>query len=201
MTVDRPGWEKHYQEGQCPWDTGITPPEVEAFWASGRLPPTGLAIDIGCGPGTNVAYLARLGLRTIGVDLAGGALTLAVTRLRAKAPELLSRISFVQADVTALPFDQAQARYMLDIGCLHGLPQSMRAPYAKGIITNLASGGYYHLYAFDCLAELVDDPTKRGRGMKEDEVEILFAPHLQMVEILRARPNRYPCRWYLLQKP
>ena len=200
MTVDRPGWEKHYQDGQCPWDTGITPPEVEAFWASDRLPSTGLAIDIGCGPGTNVAYLARLGLRAIGVDLAGGALRLAVARLHTKAPELLSHISFVQADVTSLPFDQAQAAYMLDVGCLHGLPQTMRADYAKGIVANLASGGYYQLYAFDCLADWVDDPIRRWRGMGDDEVATLFAPHLRLVEILRARPDRYPCRWYLLQK-
>lgn len=201
MTVDRPGWEKHYQDGQCPWDTGITPPEVEAFWASGRLPPTGLALDMGCGPGTNVAYLARLGLRAIGVDLAGGALSLAVARLRANTPDLLPRISFVQADVTSLPFSQAQAIYMLDVGCLQGLPQRMRADYAKGIMANLAPGGYYQLYAFDCLAELVDDPVKRERGMKDDEVATLFLPHLHLVEILRARPDRYPCRWYLLQKP
>jgi len=200
MTVDRLTWENHYQEGPKPWDTGITPPEVEAFWSSGRLAPTGLGIDIGCGPGTNVAYLAGLGLRAIGVDLAGSALTLAVARLRAKQPSLLSAIHFVQSDVTCLPFRQANAAYMLDIGCLHGLPTELRAGYARGIVDNLAPGGYYQLYAFDCLAALVDDPAKQYRGMGEHEVQTLFGPSLKIVEVIRARPDRYPCRWYLLRK-
>lgn len=200
MTVDRSGWEKHYQEGATPWDTGITPPEVVAFWQSGRLTPTGLALDIGCGPGTNVAYLAGLGLRTIGVDLAGGALTLARSRLRSQPAILQAHTSFVQSDVTALPFRQANACYIVDIGCLHGLLPDQRPAYARGVIANLAAGGYYQLYAFDCLADLVDDPVRRLRGMGETEVETLFAPHLTVVEIQRARPDRYPCRWYLLRK-
>ncbi len=200
MAVDRLTWEQQYQEGPKPWDTGITPPEVEAFWSSGRLALTGLAIDIGCGPGTNVAYLARLGLRAIGVDLAGSALNLAAGRLRAKQPSLLSSISFVQADVSRLPFRHANAAYILDIGCLHGLPPELRSDYAAGVIENLAPGGYYQLFAFDCLADLVADPAKRHRGMGEREVQTLFAPHLKLVEIIRARPDRYPCRWYLLRK-
>lgn len=200
MTTDRLGWEKHYQDGATPWDTRITPPEVIAFWASGRLAPNGLALDIGCGPGTNVTYLAGLGLQTIGVDLAGGALTLARTRLQTQPAALQARISFVQADVAALPFRQVSACYIVDIGCLHGLLPDQRPAYAQGIIANLASGGYYHLYAFDCLADLVDDPVRRLRGMGDVEVETLFAPHLALVDIQRARPDRYPCRWYLLRK-
>ncbi len=59
----RSRWETHYATGNTPWDTQITPPEVQSFWTSGRLAPQGLALDIGCGPGTNVRYLAELGLR------------------------------------------------------------------------------------------------------------------------------------------
>ncbi len=200
MAIDRLTWEQQYQTGPKPWDTGVTPPEVAAFWSSGRLVPTGLVIDIGCGPGTNVAYLAGLGLCAIGVDLAGSALTLAVARLRANQPSLLSAIHFVQSDVSRLPFRQANAAYMLDIGCLHGLPPELRAGYANGVMENLAPGGYYQLYAFDCLADLVDDPAKQYRGMGEHEVQTLFGPTLKIVEIIRARPDRYPCRWYLLRK-
>ncbi len=201
MTTDRLGWEKHYVEGATPWDTRITPPEVTAFWQSGRLAPAGLALDIGCGPGTNVAYLAGLGLRTIGIDLAGGALALARTRLQTQPIALQARTSFVQADVTALPFCHLNASYIVDIGCLHGLLPDQRPAYVQGVIANLAPGGYYQLYAFDCLADLVDDPVRRLRGMGDTEVETLFAPHLTVVEIVRARPDRYPCRWYLLHKP
>src|SRR5881296_1344749 len=47
-----------------PWDTGITPPEVERFVAS-HAP--GRAIDLGCGTGTNAVYLARHGWSAVGV--------------------------------------------------------------------------------------------------------------------------------------
>ena len=68
------------------------------------------------------------------------------------------------------------------------------------MITNLAPGGYYHLYAFDWMAERADDPNKSPRGMRADEVRELFASALDVVEIIRATPNPHPCRWYLLQK-
>lgn len=200
MTINRHSWESHYQSGNTPWDSRITPPEVQAFWAENRLPVTGLAIDVGCGPGTNVSYLARLGLTVIGTDLAGSALNLARQRLLDQPLAVRARISFVQSDVTRLPFHDANADYMLDIGCFHGLPPELRGNYAQGIIHNLRPGGYYQLYAFDCLEDLTDDPKRKTRGMRETEVAERFGPELTLVEVIRAKPDRYPCRWYLLQK-
>jgi len=200
MTIDRTTWETHYQTGNTPWDSRQTPPEVEAFWASDRLPRSGLAIDVGCGPGTNVAYLARLGLTVIGTDLAGSALTLAQQRLRMEPAALRARMYFLQSDVTALPFYHVGADYMLDIGCFHGLPAALRDGYVQGIVNNLRPGGYYQLYAFDCLAKLTDDPVRQQRGFGDTEIADRFAPHLAVIEIERARPDRYPCRWYLLRK-
>src|SRR2546430_1172357 len=62
-----------------PWDTGITPPEVERFVASH---PPGRAIDLGCGTGTNAVYLARHGWSAVGVDFAGRAIAKARRRTR-----------------------------------------------------------------------------------------------------------------------
>jgi SAM-dependent methyltransferase len=200
MTINRTTWETHYQTGNTPWDSRITPPEVVDFWASDRLPHSGLAIDIGCGPGTNVAYLARLGLTVVGTDLAGRALNLARQRLQDEPAALRARMAFVQSDVSRLPFSAANADYMLDIGCFHGLPPELRDRYAQGIINNLRLGGYYQLYAFDCLADLTDDPARKQRGMGATEVADRFGPELNVVEVIRGNPDRHPCRWYLLQK-
>jgi SAM-dependent methyltransferase len=200
MTIDRTTWETHYQTGNTPWDSRITPPEVQEFWASDRLPQTGLAIDVGCGPGTNVAFLARLGLTVIGTDLAGSALNLARQRLQAQRAVVRRRISFVQSDVSRLPLWRADAAYMLDIGCFHGLPPERRDPYVQGIVNNLRPGGYYQLFAFDCLAHLTDDPVRQQRGMRETEVAARFAPYLDLVDEIRGNPDRYPCRWYLLRR-
>lgn len=199
----RSRFEEHYATGNTPWDTHQTPPEVQRFWMSGRLPRRGLALDLGCGPGTNVLYLARLGLYAIGVDYVIQPLVTARQRIAAitAAGEagLSARCRFLQGDVTCLPFAGLGAQYILDVGCLHGLPPEARPNYVQGVVANLAPGGYYHLYAFDRLPPPEDD-LAHIRGMLENEVADSVAPNLRVITIERARPERHPCRWYLLQK-
>ncbi len=195
----RKNWEERYRSGSTPWDTGITPPEVQAFWQQDRLPRRGLAIELGCGTATNAAYLAGLGLTVVGCDLSGVALRRGVERLSQRARERLPRVHLVQADVSALPLERAGACYVLDIGCLHAVPPASRPGYAAGVIANLAAGGYYQLYAFD-RAPAADDDADDWRGLAEDEWQRLFTPALEAVEIVRAQPNPHPCRWYLLRK-
>lgn len=194
----RQRWDERYHSGVTPWDTQITPPEVVAFWQSGRLPRRGLVLDIGCGPGTNVAYLARLGLRAVGVDIAMAALQTAHTRIAAQEGEWRNRTHFALADVTQLPFTRSGAVYILDIGCFHGVPPEGRNAYVQGIIDNLAPGGYYHLFAFDRRDNGEGAPPERS--MEETEVADRFAPHLSVEEIIQGNPDRHPCRWYLLRK-
>src|SRR5712691_1731013 len=72
-----------------PWDTGVTPPELERFVAAH---PPGRALDVGCGTGTNVVYLAQHGWTAVGVDFAGRAI--AKARRRATEAGVASRCSF-----------------------------------------------------------------------------------------------------------
>jgi SAM-dependent methyltransferase len=196
----RTRWEDHYASGHTPWDTQQTPPEVVAFWSAQRLPPAGLALDVGCGPGTNVLYLARLGLAAVGFDIALQAVSTGRARIQAQAPQLASRAALVQADVTALPLNGCGASYILDLGCSHGLPPALRTVFAAGIVANLRPGGYYHLYAFDHVAPPDAGAEDRQMGMGPDEVAERFAPQMEVIEITRAAPDRHPCRWYLLRK-
>src|SRR5438132_12861215 len=118
-----------------PWDTGITPPEVERFVAS-HAP--GRAIDLGCGTGTNAVYLARHGWSAAGVDFAGRA----IAKARRRARDAGVSCTFVVGDVTRLdvagPFDLA-----LDLGCLHSIPVSRRGGYAAGPARGVRPGGTY----------------------------------------------------------
>jgi len=202
MTRDlRSRWDDHYASGNTPWDTQITPPEVQSFWASGRLPAKGLALDIGCGPGTNVRYLAERGLFTIGFDIALQAVHTGRDRILERAPAIAARAWLVQADVTKLPLRNAFASYVLDLGCSHGLPPALRPAFVTGITENLRPGGYYHLYAFDYVPQPEANTGDNRMGMLENEVIERFTPALEIVEIVRAQPDRHPCRWYLLRKP
>jgi SAM-dependent methyltransferase len=192
---DRQRWEERYRSGPRPWDTGITPPEVETFWHSGLLPPAGLALDLGCGSGTNAVWLARQGLAVIGVDLALTALCEAQVRIAADGAR---GVHLIQADVSRLPFLGLNAAYILDIGCLHGLPLELRPDYAAAIKANLAPGGYYHLYTFD---RSPDSPTGENlRGLLPGEPQRLFGPELAILVDLAGKPDRLPSRWLLLHR-
>ena len=200
----RAHWDERYRSGQTPWDTGITPPEVQRFWGEQPRPAAGaLALDIGCGTGLNTLFLASQGLRAIGFDLSGQALQLALRRRNAKVRRELSDsggdATFVQADVSRLPVDRLGAVYALDIGCLHSLPDENRPAYAAGVHRALTDGGFYHLYVFDRNSS--DGPGTRG--MREGEVAALFDNKLEILaeetgvsSTLASRPSR----WFLLRK-
>ena len=200
----RAHWDERYRSGQTPWDTGITPPEVQRFWREQPRPAAGaFALDIGCGTGLNTFFLARQGLRAIGFDLSGQALQLALHRRDATGHrDLLNSggyATFVQADVSRLPVDKLGAIYALDIGCLHSLPDEVRPAYAAGINRALTESGFFHLYVFD--RSKSDGPG--AKGMREGEVAALFDNKLEIVaeeigvsSTLASRPSR----WFLLRK-
>lgn len=197
-------WDERYRSGQTPWDTGITPPEVQGFWEEQPKPASGaLAFDIGCGTGLNTLFLAKQGLCAIGFDLSGQALQLAQQRLEASRNRERIRMGgeamFVQADVSKLPVDRLGAVYALDIGCLHSLPDELRPAYAEGVHRGLRTGSYFHLYVFD--RNVSDGPG--ARGMYEGEVAALFDGKLEIVtEEAGVSSNAVsrPSRWFLLRK-
>ena len=163
-----------------PWDTGITPPEVERFVASH---PPGRAIDLGCGTGTNVVYLARHGWSAVGIDFAGRA----IAKARRRARDAGVSPTFVVGDVTRFavtgPFD-----FALDIGCLHSIAASGWAGYAAGLARVVRPGGTYLLYAFA--------PGGPAVGLTADDVGTTFAGSFDVVRIEEGRGR--PSAWYTL---
>jgi SAM-dependent methyltransferase len=84
------------------WDKG-TGPELVELVESGRITSESLAparaIDLGCGTGANVLFLAEQGFQGLGVDFSPVAVTKA--RQAAEARGLTDRARFVVGDVTA----------------------------------------------------------------------------------------------------
>jgi SAM-dependent methyltransferase len=126
-----------------PWDSGIVPPEVEAFI---RDAPPGLALDLGCGTGTSSLALVRAGWTVTGVDFARRAILIA--KHKARLANLT--VDFHVADVTRLPELLFTIPYdlVLDIGCFHSLSPSGKAAYLNQLDRLLAPGGTWLLYGF-----------------------------------------------------
>jgi len=163
-----------------PWDTGISPPELERFVASH---PPGRALDLGCGTGTNVVYLARHGWDAVGVDFVGRA----VVKARQRARDAGVACTFLVGDATRLevagPFDLA-----LDMGCLHSIPVGGRAGYAAGLARAVRSGGTFLLYAFA--------PGGPAVGLTADDVRATFTNAFDVVSVEQGEGR--PSAWYTL---
>ena len=168
-----------------PWDTGVVPPEVERFVASH---PPGRALDLGCGTGTNVVYLADQGWSAVGVDFVGRAIAKAVRR--ASLAGVSRWCEFRVGDVTRLdgtlgPFDLA-----LDVGCLHSLPASRRGAYAVGLARVVRPGGTFLLYAFA--------PGGPAVGLKREDVTATFADAFEITRVEEGKGR--PSAWFTLVK-
>lgn len=105
------------------WHLSSASPELLAAEESRQLGVPGLAVDLGCGLGSELAYLAGRGWATLGVDHSPTAL--------ARAHELHPEVSFVRADVLRLPLPDAAVDLLLDRGCFHYLDAPGRARYAR----------------------------------------------------------------------
>jgi SAM-dependent methyltransferase len=166
-----------------PWDTGIPAPELVRA-VEGRTP--GRALDIGCGTGTNLRFLAERGWDATGVDFAA----IAIERARRKLKGL--RVILLVADATKLsdlplhePFDLA-----LDIGCFHGLPPEGRLNYAAGLAKWVKPGGQYLLYAFQ--------PEGAAFGIPRREVESAFARNFRLTNYEQGKGRA--SAWYYFER-
>ncbi len=184
-----------YLVGFKPWDTGVTPPElVEAVEGEGALPP-GRALDLGCGTGTNVVYLARHGWEATGIDLVPRAIGEA--RRRARREGVAAR--FLVGDVTRL--DQLGVgvghTLLLDLGCYHSLPESRRDAYVRGAAEVAAPGALFLLYGFHAGRAPRAMPLGPP-GIRPDEVADRFGERWELERREEGRDG--VSAWYWLRR-
>lgn len=134
------------------WHLSAPSPELVAAEADGWLGEPGIAVDIGCGLGTEIAYLAAQGWHAVGVDLSRAALD----RAKREHPD----VPIAQADVLSLPFPAAAFHLVLDRGCFHYLSPVQWADYAAEVQRVLRPDGRLLLRA--CLT---------SRGVRNDVTE------------------------------
>ena len=166
------------------WDTGITAPELIRY-ISGKTP--GNAIDLGCGTGTNLLYLAQHDWTITGLDYAPLAIEKATRKLRNYQKTLLV------ADVTKLsnydlpgPYDMG-----LDMGCFHNLSEAGRREYVKGLEKWIKPHGVVMIYAFQPSDSLV-------KGIIKKEMIAYFMNSFNLVNYEQGQGR--PSAWYYFKK-
>lgn len=183
---------ERYQSGDAPWDTGITPPEIVQLIA--ELPP-GRALDLGCGTGTNVAYLLQHGWQADGVDFVPQAVELARHKLSGFSAENSAIHCHDVTRLDSLAGLRAPYDLVIDIGCGHGVAAEDQAKYAHDIAALLRMGGIFMLYA-------IQPTEERAFGWTPHDVERIFAPHFSIFWQAHNvdTASGYPSGWYRLHK-
>ena len=132
----------------APWD-GPPRAELVRLVEAGALTPArfppGRALDLGCGTGANLRYLARHGFEATGIDFSPVALRVARERAAAEAPG--NTIRFIQGDLTAprIPGVEGPFDLLIDYGTLDDLdPEGRRA--MASLVASLARPGAAFLF-------------------------------------------------------
>ena len=137
-------WRSTYEETayhDLPWFDPDPSPQVVRAVTERFLPPKAAVLDVGCGAGSNVLYLARGGFESHGVDLSPGAVRSANDRARKESLTVDVRVG----DVLGLDFPRARLAGVIDNGCFHTLPIGRRSDYAREIARVLRPGGAFVL--------------------------------------------------------
>jgi SAM-dependent methyltransferase len=104
------------------WHLSRVPPELLAAEADSWLGKPGNVLDIGCGLGVELGYLAQEGWRACGIDMSAVALRSA----RADHAE----VTFIETDALRLPFTARAFDLVLDRGCFQYLDPRQRRAYS-----------------------------------------------------------------------
>ncbi|MFA4082514.1 class I SAM-dependent methyltransferase [Mycobacteroides salmoniphilum] len=131
---DEKSWDEFYRSHDALWSGNANPQLVKEI---STLPPR-TALDAGCGEGGDAIWLAQKGWQVTGMDFAETALRRAADNATRADPELATRITWMQADLTAW---QPSRRFDLVTSHFMHLPTKLREPVFTALAAAVAPGG------------------------------------------------------------
>lgn len=172
-------WNASYSKGDTPWDSGEPCLELRDVLKSLGLK-RGLALDLGCGSGTNSIYLAREGFSVTAVDIS----QVALKKAKTKAIEAGVDIRFIEAtlpefDISKYSFLEESFDFVFDRGCFHVMDASLREPYSSLVAGFLKKGGLYLV-----LTGNAREPRSPGPPvLTEKEIHAVFEKNFEIFQM------------------
>jgi len=161
--VDHQLFEQMYQ-GQAPWDTGRPQPAIVKLAQAGQI--RGSVLDVGCGTGENLLYLAAGGHEAWGLDF----VPVAIQRARTKAAERGIAAHFVVGNALELNKLGRQFDTVIDCGLFHTFADEQRPVFVRGLTEVLRPGGLLHVLCFSD-----EEPGSEGpRRISRQEIRDAF---------------------------
>ncbi|MFQ6067594.1 MAG: class I SAM-dependent methyltransferase [bacterium] len=161
----------------APWDTDKPPGELVELVEGRHVEPC-RTLDVGCGTGSYIIYLASKGFEAMGIDIS----FVCIRKARAKAARRNINCQFHVVDfldtealsnVLKGPFD-----LVMDYGCLHSLRTRNRRRYPHSLKSLTHPGSLCLLWAFQRHAISYFGPP----GIDPEEVRGLFSQDFKILE-------------------
>lgn len=139
MAVDMDRIYKNTPQDMIPWNVETPPKALVELVESGKVRPC-RAIDLGCGAGNYVIYLALMGFEVTGVDLSPTAVEIAMENAMKKG----AKCQFIVADILGdLREVEGTFDFAYDWEVLHHIFPDERARYVKNVHRILNPEGKY----------------------------------------------------------
>jgi SAM-dependent methyltransferase len=163
-------FQERYRSGDTPWDFGD--PDFNLIKAVIDNPIPGCrALDVGCGTGDNVIWLAMKGFQVMGVDVSD----IALDRAREKAATAHVECGFVLADFLKDSIAGAPFGFVFDRGCFHTFDSTRdKRRFVRSVADHLDEGGLW--------LTITGNADERGR--KQGPPQLTATEIVQAVEPL-----------------
>jgi len=150
---------------KAPWDIGRPQPAIKDLVRKGEI--AGRVLDVGCGAGDTIIYLARTGYDVMGIDFVSRAIDITSKRARRAGLTIPLRVhDALQLDELGETFDT-----VIDAGLFHNLSDRDRKRYAASLASVLKNGGSYFMLCFSDVQGGFAGP----RRISKDDIYATFA--------------------------
>lgn len=179
----------------APWDGVGVREDLVRIVERGLITPAthSRTIDLGCGSGANVVYLAGLGFDSHGVDFS----PVALDKARIRAKEAGVECSFVIGDLTAdtIPGMECSFDFLMDFGTLDDLNGEGRDRMVATIDRLSRPGSIFLEWCFygareDLPRFSFNGPSRLSSSIEPGELEVRFGEHWN-IESLTSQPERF----------
>ena len=172
-------WDQTYRDPQAPpWDTGYPCTQLRELIASGAVKPC-RALDLGCGTGINVIYLAQRGFDAAGLDLS----PVAIEKAQQKANAANVQARFVCGSALALPDLGAPFGFVFDRGCFHMMEPDQHGTFVEQVLRVTRSCSVFFLLCGNSKEPLNPGPPT----VSEEEIRAIFSPDFAIEKLWEFR--------------